>query len=99
MSIYSPLLGSSYIELPIKNNDNKCFLWCHIWHLNQLKRQRITKAEETLINDLDFKGVKFLVTKSDYCKFGQKIYVCINVFCMDLITIHQIRSYIKSDHI
>ena len=49
ISIYSPLIGSPYIELPnnfknpmkslisIKNNDNKCFLWCHIRHLNSLK--------------------------------------------------------------
>ena len=49
ISIYSPLSGSSYIELPvrlrspmkgwvnIKNNDNKCFLWCDIRHLNPLK--------------------------------------------------------------
>ena len=46
ISPYSPLIGSTYIELPsglknskkglinIKNNDNKCFLWCHIRHLN-----------------------------------------------------------------
>ena len=49
MSIYSPLIGSTYIVLPdklknpmkglinIKNNDNKCFLWCHNRHLNPLK--------------------------------------------------------------
>ena len=42
ISVYSPLSGSTYIKLPhklrnsmkgltnIKNNDNKCFLWCHI---------------------------------------------------------------------
>ena len=47
--IFSLLSGSTYIELPrrlrnsikglinIKNNDNKCFLWCHIRHLNPLK--------------------------------------------------------------
>ena len=31
----------------IKNNDNKCFLWCHIRHLNPLKThpERITKAD------------------------------------------------------
>ena len=41
-SIYSPLIGRTYIELPdklknpmkrlinIRSNDNKCFLWCHI---------------------------------------------------------------------
>ena len=50
ISVCSPLIGSTYIELPdilktpmkglidIKNNDNKCFPWCHIrYHLNSLK--------------------------------------------------------------
>ena len=60
ISIYSPLLGSTYIELPdklknpmkglinIKNNDNKCLLWCHIRHLNPLKihPERITKEHK-----------------------------------------------------
>ena len=48
--VYNPLIGSTYIELPgrlkhlkkglinIKNNDNKCFLWCHIKHLNPLDK-------------------------------------------------------------
>ena len=31
----------------IKNNDNKCFLWCYIRHLNPLNKdpQRITKVD------------------------------------------------------
>ena len=30
----------------IKNNDNKCFLWCHMRYLNPLKipTEKITKA-------------------------------------------------------
>ena len=48
-SIYSPLSESSNVELPnrlknskrdlinIKNDDNKCFLWFHVWNLNLLK--------------------------------------------------------------
>ena len=43
---YKPLVGSSYIVLPIelrsprkgliniKNNDQKCFLWCNVRHIN-----------------------------------------------------------------
>ena len=43
---YRPLSGSSYIKLPaelkspkkglinIKNNNQKCFLWCHVRHTN-----------------------------------------------------------------
>ena len=60
ISIYSPLSGSSYIELPhklrnsmnafiiIKSNGNKCFLWFHIRHLNPLKihSERIKKADK-----------------------------------------------------
>ena len=50
ISVYIPLVESSNIELPdelknpmkdlinIKNNDNKCFLWCHIRHLNLVER-------------------------------------------------------------
>lgn len=44
---YKPLNGSSYIQLPselensakglinLKNEDDECFRWCHIRHLNQ----------------------------------------------------------------
>ena len=47
---YVPLRGSSYLPLPeelrnsrkglinIKNNDNECLRWCHIRHLNPLKK-------------------------------------------------------------
>ena len=59
---YSPLKGSSYIELPpeikkskglinIKNEDNECFRWCHIRHLNPQNKnpQRITKTDKNFI--------------------------------------------------
>ena len=46
LSFYLPLSGSTYIKLPkeldhpmkglisVKNNDNRCFMWCHVRHLN-----------------------------------------------------------------
>ena len=49
ISTYSLLLGSSYLKLPneldhprkgllnIKNKDQKCFLWCHVRHINSKK--------------------------------------------------------------
>ena len=49
ISTYIPLSGSSYISLPeelrnprkglinIKNKDQKCFLWCHVRHINPSK--------------------------------------------------------------
>ena len=49
ISTYRPLSGSSDIDLPvelrrprkglinIKNKDKKCFLWCHVRHINPSK--------------------------------------------------------------
>ena len=54
----------------IKNNDNKCFLRCHIRHLNPLKRhpERITIADIKMVHDLDYNGIEFFVSKKDYFK-------------------------------
>ena len=92
---YSSLSGSVYIELPsglknsmkglinIKNNDNKCFLWCHIRHLNLVKRhpEYITKKDIKMINDLNYEGIKFPVSKKDYCRIEVQINICVNLFC------------------
>ena len=34
--------------IDIKNNDNKCFLWCHVRHLNPLEihPERIKKLDK-----------------------------------------------------
>ena len=49
ISVYRPSVESSYIDLPIelkhprkglkniKNKDQKCFLWCHVRHINPSK--------------------------------------------------------------
>ena len=77
IAIYSPLSGSSYSQLPnklrnpmknlinIKNNDYKCFLWCHTRHLNPLKRhtKRITKADKNSLIILIMKALTFLSLK------------------------------------
>ena len=43
----------------IKNNDNKCFLLCHIRHSNPLKihSERITKADRRMVNDLNYQRI------------------------------------------
>ena len=92
--IFSPLSASSYIELPnklknsikglvnINKNDNKCFLWCHIKHLNPLKAhpERIGKADKKMVNDLDYEGIEFHISKEGVSRIKQKNNVCINVF-------------------
>ena len=86
ISAYNALMGSTYIELPnglndpikglinIKNNDNKRFLWCHVRHLNLVKThpERITKADKNMINDLDYEGIIFPLSKKDYCKIERQ---------------------------
>ena len=95
ISIYNPLRGSTYIELPdklknpmkglinIKNNDNKFFLWCHIRHLSLVKAhpEKITKKDKNMINDLGYEGIKFPVSKKYYSKVERQSSVFITVFC------------------
>ena len=54
----------------IKNNDNKCFLWCHIRHVNPLKihSERITKVDKKMVNNLDYEGIELPVSKKDFSK-------------------------------
>ena len=66
ISTYRPLSGSSYVKSPvelriprkeiinIKNKDQKCFLWCHVRHINPLKEhlERITKEDKNLLKIL-----------------------------------------------
>ena len=91
---YFPLRGTSYIELPKelrnpmkglinpKNTDNKCFLWCHIRHLNPLQRnpQSITKADREYVKRLDYTGVTFPVTIEDIDRIEKQNQINVNVF-------------------
>ena len=69
----------------IKNNDNKCFLWCHIRHSNPSKThpERTTNADGRMFNDLDYVDIKFPVSKKDYSRIEKKNTICINVFCYE----------------
>ena len=63
ISTYRPLSGSSYMNLPvelrsprkglinIKSKDQKCFLWCHVRHINPSKEhpERIRKVDKKLV--------------------------------------------------
>ena len=71
VTLYKPLSGSSYIKLPaklgnsrkglinLKNEDNECFRWCHIRHLNPQEKnpQRIKKEDKIMIEKLDYSGI------------------------------------------
>ena len=72
-------------SINIKNDDNNCFFGCHITHLNPLKirPERITKADKNVVNDLDYDGIEFRVSKRDCCKIEQKNNIFINVLCYE----------------
>ena len=91
---YQPMNGSSYIKLPqelrhhrkglinMKNEDNECFRWCHIRHLNPQDKnpQRIKKSDKEYINKLDYSGIEFPVTTKQYNKIEKQNEININVF-------------------
>ena len=91
---YQPMKGSSYIKLPqelrnsakglinMKNEDNECFRWCHIRHLNPQDKnpQRIKRSDKECINKLDYSGIEFPVTIKQYNKIEEQNEININVF-------------------
>ena len=91
---YQPMKGSSYIKLTqelrnsrrglinMKNEDNECFRWCHIRHLNPQAKypQRIKKFDKEYINKLDYSGIEFPVTTKQYNKIEKQNEININVF-------------------
>ena len=66
----------------IKDNNQKCFLWCHIRHLIAVKihPERITPKDKKLANDLNYDGPGFPVQEKDFSKNETKNNICINVF-------------------
>ena len=75
ISTYRPLSGSSYMDLPvelrsprkglinIKNKDQKCFLWCHVRHINPSKKhpKRILKTDKNISEKRDYDRIAFPV--------------------------------------
>ena len=94
VTLYKPLNGSSYIELPtelrnpkkglinIKNKDAECFRWCHIRHLNPQEKdpQRIKKEDKKMINKMNYEGIEFPISQKHYDKVEKQNSIRINVF-------------------
>ena len=43
----------------------------------------MTKVDKQMINDLDYEGIKFPVSKKDFFKIENKSNICTNVFCYE----------------
>ena len=93
IAMYKPLAGSTYMKLPedisnsksalinIKNDDDMCFLWCHVRHLRSKSRRAtsITKKYREFQLELDYNGIEFPVKVSDVGKIEKKNRINISV--------------------
>ena len=68
--------------IDIKNKDQKCFLWCHVRHINPLKEHpgEIKKVDKRLANNLNYDGIDFPVNGNDFKKIEIQSNISINVF-------------------
>ena len=94
IAMYKPLAGSSYMKLPadisnsmcglinMKNDDEKCFVWSHIRHLNPKDRRAtiITQKDREFESSLDYSRIEFPVKISDIDKIERKNSIGISVF-------------------
>ena len=66
----------------IKNKNQKCFLWCHVRHINLSKEhpERILKNDKKIAEELNYDGIEFPVQEKDFNKIEVKNNICINVF-------------------
>ena len=94
VSKYDPTRGSSYLELPKKlknhmkglinivNNDEKCFLWCHVRHLNPQEdhSNRVKKEDRVFAEQLNYRGIRFPVEISQVGRVEKQNEICINIF-------------------
>ena len=89
---YTPLKGSSYIDLPdylknkkaivnVKNQDNKCLEWALLSSLYPThdNPQRVTKYKDHE-KELNFADIEFPVTLKDIPKVEKQNSLAINVF-------------------
>ena len=97
ISTYRPLPGGSYVKLPvelrsskkgpinIKNDNQKCFFWCHVRHINPVKihPEKITLEDKKLVNNLNYDGIEFPAWEKDFSKIEAKNNICINVYCYE----------------
>ena len=86
VDIWDPVKGSSYIDLPkelknknaiinMKNEDNKCFLWCVLRALNPSKDKhpsRIDKDLKSKEDTLNMEGITYPVDLKDIKRFEKQ---------------------------
>jgi hypothetical protein len=93
IAMYKPLAGKTYMELPedisnsmsglinMKNDHDKCFLWCQARHLRPKGRRAttITTKYRDFELELDYDGTEFPVKVSDIGMIEKKNEINISV--------------------
>ena len=61
MKLPAKLRSSKKGLINIKNNDQMCFLRCHVRHINPVKThpEMITREDKKLVNSINYDGVEF----------------------------------------
>ena len=110
ISTYKPLLGSSYINLPIelrnprkgliniKNKDQKCFLWCHVRLINPSNEhpERIKKLTKKLLKNLIMIELNFLYKKNILTRLKCKTIFVLTSLVMKICWFFQFMFQIKN---
>ena len=67
--------------IKIKNKDKKCFLWCHVTHINLSNKhpERILKNDKKIAEELNYDEIEFPIHEKDFNKIERKN-IHINVF-------------------
>ena len=98
VTLYKPLNGSSYIELPtelrnprkglinIKNKDDKCFRWCHIRHLLLITKDK--KKHYVLIKDFN----AFMYNQSKHKERKHFCMYCLQCFSSERILANHVNN-------
>ena len=103
---YNPLRGETWIPLPkelankkviinMKNEDNKCFLWCVLRALNPKdgNPERLDKKLKEKENTLNMEGIEYPVSLKDLNKFeNQNPTISITVFGYERKIVYPLRN-------
>ena len=86
MKLPAKLKSSKKELINIKNNNQKCFLWCHVRHINSIKihPERVTRENRILANDLDYDGINFLCKKKILARLKKRTTLALMCFVMKI---------------
>ena len=65
-----------------KNEDHKCFMWCHVRFINSTNShpERINKQDKTIAANLNYSDIVLPLDINDYEKIEDRFRMQVNVF-------------------